>query len=385
MGWTISKLTEISLVQTGKWDANHATESGNYKFFTCAYDSFLCDTKRFHGDCLILPGNGINVGEVFYYSGEFDAYQRTYVASDIQIDPKFLFYHMKCFWRERNLNKQFGAATNYLKIGNFKDYEVAYPPLPEQQRIVTILDQAFADIEKTRANAEQNLKNTREVFDSYLQQVFSQRGEGWVEETLSNICDVRDGTHDSPKYLEEGVPFITQKNIREDGLSFKNTKFISESDHNHFYKRSNVSLGDILISMIGVNRGMACVVDEHRIFSIKNVGLIKKSPELNMLFLLYYLQSSFAKNYIESESRGGAQPFIGLTKLRAFPILQARPKDQEIVVSQLGVIESRSRRLISLYDKKIQSLDELKKSLLKKAFSGELTTETDTPVNEAIA
>ena len=189
MGWTASGLTEISHVQTGKWDANHATESGNYKFFTCAYDSFFCDTKKFSGDCLVLPGNGVNVGEVFYYSGEFDAYQRTYVVSDIQINPKFLFYHMKCFWRERNLNKQFGAATNYLKIGNFKDHEVAYPSLSEQKRIVAILDEVFADIEQARAKAEQNLLNTRELFESYLQQVFSQRGEGWVDTNLGAVAE----------------------------------------------------------------------------------------------------------------------------------------------------------------------------------------------------
>jgi len=281
------------------------------------------------------------------------------------LESRFLGYFL-----ENAPIRDLGYARHFKLL---KEVKVPLPPIPEQQRIVAILDQAFADIEKARANAEKNLKNARELFDSYLNQVFSRRGEGWVEEVLGSVCDVRDGTHDSPKYVDEGIPFITQKNIRTDGLSFEKTKFISETDHIKFSKRSNVTYGDILISMIGVNRGMACVVDDHRIFSIKNVGLIKKALNINPFFLLFYLKSQNAKKYIESESRGGAQPFIGLTKLRKFPVLLASPEEQEEVISNLILIENRIENLVSVYEAKLDSLDELKKSLLQKAFSGELT------------
>ena len=289
------------------------------------------------------------------------------------VDSSFINLWLKSSLMREQLDEGNGATVDTLTIKKLQSLQVKLPPIPEQQRIVAILDQAFADIEKARANAEKNLKNARELFDSYLQQVFSQRGEGWVEEVLGRVCDVRDGTHDSPKYVDEGIPFITQKNIRTDGLSFEKTKFISETDHMKFYKRSNVTHGDILISMIGVNRGMACVVDDHRIFSIKNVGLIKKALNINPLFLLFYLKSHTAKKYIESESRGGAQPFIGLTKLRAFPVLLASPEEQEEVVSKLTLIEARTENLVLIYETKLKSLEELKKSLLQKAFSGELT------------
>ena len=94
-GWEIKKLTDISAVQTGKHDANHSDVEGKYAFFTCAYSPLLCNTKRFEGKCLVLPGNGVNVGEVFYYEGEFDAYQRTYVINEIKINERFLYYYMK--------------------------------------------------------------------------------------------------------------------------------------------------------------------------------------------------------------------------------------------------------------------------------------------------
>ncbi len=126
---------------------------------------------------------------------------------------------------------------------------------------------------------------------------------------LGEISEVKDGTHDSPQYFNSGVPFLTQKNITENGLSFSDIKYITESDHDKFYKRSNVYYGDILISMIGANRGMSCMVGDDRIFSIKNVGLIKSSDKINQWYLLYFLKSETALNYISLMSKGGAQEF----------------------------------------------------------------------------
>ena len=120
-GWEEKSLPTIAKVSTGKWDANHAKKDGAYRFYTCASKYVYSDTKRFFGSCLILPGNGANVGDVYFYDGEFDAYQRTYVISDITINPHFLYHHMSCFWSIRNKDKQFGSATNFIKIGNFHD------------------------------------------------------------------------------------------------------------------------------------------------------------------------------------------------------------------------------------------------------------------------
>ena len=194
------------------------------------------------------------------------------------------------------------------------------------------------------------------------------------------------GLHDSPKYVDDGIPFVTQKNIREDGLSFEKTKYISEADHINFYRRSNVTQGDILISMIGANRGMACLVDDSRIFSIKNVGLVKSTDDLNMRFLLYYLKTDVAKRYVESESRGGAQSFIGLGKLRSFPVVIAPKEVQEVVVTDLDRLRTQVGRLEVIYQRKLATLAALKNSLLRKTFAGELTAKVITsPKEEAVA
>ncbi|OIR25288.1 restriction endonuclease subunit S, partial [Bathymodiolus thermophilus thioautotrophic gill symbiont] len=232
---------------------------------------------------------------------------------------------------------------------------------------------SFAEIAKAETIAKTNLQNAKELFESYLNDIFKNKGDGWTEEKLNKLTEVKDGTHDSPKYIKEGIPFVTQKNIKPYGFTIKNTKFITENDHYKFYKRSNVAFGDILISMIGANRGMSAIVNIKDVFSIKNVGLIKESERINQFFLLYYLQSSFAMKYVISMSNGGAQEFIGLRALRAFPIpFPESTKEQCQIVNKLNALSAETKKLEIVYQQKINDLKELKKSILNKAFKGEL-------------
>ena len=266
-----------------------------------------------------------------------------------------------------------GAAQPQITRTNLEPLEISFPEsLVEQQRIVGLLDEAFEGLATAKANAEKNLQNARALFESHLQSVFTQRGPGWVEKSLGEVCVVKDGTHDSPKYVTDGIPFVTQKNIREDGLSFERIKLISQEDHDDFYRRSNAAHGDILISMIGANRGMACIVDDERTFSIKNVGLVKQNPSINQEFLLYFLKSPQAAGFVKGVSKGGAQEFVGLTELRRFPVPLPPLERQNAFAEIFQSLREETQRLFRLYERKIVALEALKKSLLHQAFSGEL-------------
>ena len=258
----------------------------------------------------------------------------------------------------------------------YKDYKSEPFPLvniDEQKRIVAKLDECFSLIDNCQLKIENSLRNAKELFQSQLNQIFSQKGDGWVEKKLREVFDVRDGTHDSPKYINEGIPFVTQKNITDGGLKFEKVKFINQDDHDKFYKRSNVAFNDIIISMIGANRGMACIVDDKRLFSIKNVGLIKSNEHMNQKYILYYLKSPLANEYVSNSSKGSAQRFIGLGKLRDFPIPFIPLEKQKEISFQIDQLKSQTQSLESNYQQELDALDELKKSILQKAFSGELT------------
>lgn len=183
-----------------------------------------------------------------------------------------------------------GSTVRNLNIRLVSSVEVPVPPLPEQQRIVSILDKCFSAIERSRNNAEQNLKNAKELFESYLQGVFEKKGNGWEEKKLGEVYDVRDGTHDSPKYHNQGYPLVTSKNLKNHKLTFDNIKFISETDYLNINKRSKVDVGDVLFAMIGTI-GNPVVIEDEPNYAIKNVALFKVGNNQNSYFLKYFLDS----------------------------------------------------------------------------------------------
>lgn len=161
----VEKLGEISRVRTGKYDANHGTIDGDYKFYTCAFEQFKSPTFSFEGEAIVLPGNGANVGEVFYNEGEkFEAYQRTYVIDEIKAYTKYVYYFFKINWKKHLFNNQYGSATNYIRLNNITDFKIPLPPLEEQKKIAEVLSKAEALI----AGRKQSIQ----LLDEYLKSTF---------------------------------------------------------------------------------------------------------------------------------------------------------------------------------------------------------------------
>jgi len=334
--------------------------------------------KLFPPRTVVIAMYGATAGEVGILNIECSSNQAVcgIYPSDSFV-PDFLYYFFLNF-KAKLIAQAVGNAQPNISQAKIKNTLVPIIPIEQQQQIVNILDQAFEAIDQAKANIEKNIANAKELFQSKLNDIFSQKGEGWKQKTLNEICEVKDGTHDSPKYVDAdtGIPFVTQKNILDKGLSFEKTKFISQKDHEDFYRRSNVAYNDILFAMIGANRGMACIVDDERVFSIKNVGLIKSRNNYRSKFLLFYLKSPIARDYVAKNSSGSAQGFIGLGKLRAFPIPFTNLENQKQIEVKLDLLSNKLLKAESNYLKKLGAIEELKKSILQKAFAGELTHKT---------
>jgi len=265
-----------------------------------------------------------------------------------------------------------GGQTELARSVLTEQFLVSYPTVvAEQQRIVGILDEAFDGIATAKANAEQNLQNARALFESYLQSVFTQRGEGWVEKRLGEVYDVRDGTHDSPRYHATGFPLITSKNLKREGLSFDDVNMINEQDFVKINQRSAVHKGDVLFAMIGTIGNPTLVTVEPN-FAIKNVALFKIPQGQSGAFLKHYLASGWVISKMMQEARGTTQKFVGLGYLRDFPINVPPLAKQLEVVESLDELSAETQCLESLYQRKLAALDELKKSLLHQAFAGKL-------------
>lgn len=176
---------------------------------------------------------------------------------------------------------------------------------------------------------------------------------------LNDICDVRDGTHDSPQYVAEGYPLVTSKNIIDGQIDITNVSYISEEDYETINKRSNVDDGDILMPMIGTI-GRPVIVNKEFEFAIKNVALIKfyKDSKVMPTYIRYILDSNLFKRYVDKENRGGTQKFISLGNIRNFPIpLVSLDKQKEITttLNKLSQLIKNRKEQIELLDNLIKS------------------------------
>ncbi|WP_172921585.1 restriction endonuclease subunit S [Streptococcus sp. 4477] len=186
--------------------------------------------------------------------------------------------------------------------------------------------------------------------------------EAWAEKKLGEVNDVRDGTHDSPKYVQDGYPLVTSKNLTSEGLDFSDISFISEVDYISINKRSKVEIGDIIFGMIGTIGNPVLLKKDG--FAIKNVALLKKDGFIDNSFLIQLLQSSSFIKYISLENAGGTQKFLGLSQIRNFQLFSPSLPEQTAIGSFFQDID----QLISLQQRKLEVLKEQKKTYLKLLF-----------------
>lgn len=280
---------------------------------------------------------------------------------------KFLYYYLNSIVDLLN-DLGSGATFKELSGGKLKEVGIQFPPLPEQQRIVGILDEAFDGIAAAKANAEQNLQNARALFESHLQSVFTQRGEGLVDATLGEVCEFIGGSQ-PPKSVFEKTK--TEDNIRliqiRDYKSDRHIVYIPRAQARRFCNSDDVMIGRYGPPIFQILRGIE---------GAYNVALMKAVPvesKLTRDYLFYFLKHSTILEYVIYHSDRAAGQ-IGLTKETLAPYPMALPSlvQQQKVVSIITELESETQRLESLYQRKLAALAELKKSLLHQAFSGQL-------------
>jgi len=292
-----------------------------------------------------------------------------------KLNSKFLFYLMTSDNYKKFINElSDGANINNLKFGDLGQFEIPIPPLPEQQRIVSILDECFAAIDKAKANAEQNLKNAKELFESYLQGVFEKKGDGWEEKTLKEVCaKITDGTHQTPKYFDDGIIFLSSKNVTSGKIDWENIKYIDEKQHIEMHKRVAPRIGDILLAKNGTT-GIAAMVDRDVVFDIYvSLAHIRVLDAIIPDFMLYFINSPIAKKQFNKRLKGSGVPNLHLEEIREVIIPFPKSKEaQQTIVRKLDALRAETQKLEAVYQKKIADLEELKKSILQKAFAGEL-------------
>lgn len=259
-----------------------------------------------------------------------------------------------------------GANINNLKFGDLGEFPIPLPPLPEQQRIVSIIDEAFAAIAKAKANAEQNLKNAKELFESYLKGVFENKGDGWEERTLGEIASFSQGIQVGLEHhLTEPKPgYVRFIRIVDYTQNTDDIRYVPDPGEKYFVKED-----DIVMVRYGtpglIGRGKAGVI-ANNLFKITI-----ETKELSKDFLCLCLSQKHIQTYLSTQG-SATMPALNFGQLKTVSIGYPSLKAQQTIVQKLDALSTETKKLEAIYQQKINDLEELKKSVLQKAFSGEL-------------
>jgi type I restriction enzyme S subunit len=269
-----------------------------------------------------------------------------------KLDTWFLYYFLK---KNVELLDSLGTGATFKELSTkaLAGVEIPLPPLPEQQRIVSILDEAFAAIAKAKANAEQNLKNAKELFESYLQKLFEKKGDGWEEQLLEDCFKMKSGDNLTAKNMSEGEYPVFGGN----GIA---------GYHNQY----NLSGSNVIIGRVGALCGNVRHITENIWLTDNAFKVVDFKFDFDHSFLTYLLNHKDLRSY----ARQAAQPVISNSSLKDVVLnFPKSKKEQQTIVLQLDALRAETQKLEAVYQKKIADLEELKKSILQKAFAGELT------------
>ena len=400
--WTYFK--SISTIQTGRKDANYGSDEGKYPFFTCAAEPIRCHGYSFDCRAILLAGNG-DINNISRYNGKFEAYQRTYVvkiAEPLCFD--YIFYWFKYRWFDFNKGKMFGTAIPYIRLGNLQEFPTPIPPLAEQQRIVDRIESLFAKLDEAKEKAQAVVDSFETRKAAILHKAFTgeltakwrrthglsldtakwreEHGvgmESWHLRTIGEVCEnVKVGIVIKPSQYyvpqNEGTPAFRSANVRECRIDDFDWVYLNEKGMKD-NSRSIVHTGDVLVVRSG-NPGTACVVPE-RFDGYNAIDILIAVPNKKIIisdYLCYYTNSPLGKKTVEIGKRGIALTHFNVKGFSQMPINIPTIPEQVVIVRTLGDLFAQEQQSKEAAEAVLDQIDLMKKSILARAFRGELGT-----------
>ena len=395
-GWEVKKLGEVCEILNGGTPKTGIKEYwyGNIKWITPKdmgklRSKYVNDTPRKitsiglgKSSAKIIPIHSVilstraPIGHLAINTSEMATNQgcRGIVPSKF-IDALYLHYFLN---NSIDLLNSLGTGATFKELSRkaLASVQIPAPPLPEQKRIVKILDKAFQAIDKAKENAEKNLQNAKELFESYLNGIFVNgqlkidNGE-WEEKRLGEVCTIIGGGTPAKKneeFYKGDISWATVRDMKQDEIintEYKITdKAVSKSSTN-IVPKENV----IIATRVGL--GKVCIVKNDTAINQDLKGIIpKKKQQLSVYFLFRWFKS--ISNKIIDEGTGATVQGVKLTFINSLKISLPSIDMQKQTVQKLDQIQAETKRLEKIYQQKIADVEELKKSVLQKAFEGEL-------------
>jgi type I restriction enzyme M protein len=340
------KLGDLCRLRTGKKDVNSGNESGQYPFFTCARQHTYSNEYSFDAEAILIAGNG-DVGAVQYYSGKFEAYQRTYVLTDwVSIEGRFLYFLLSDRLKETVSKLKQGNTMPYIKLGMLTEFEIPLPPLEVQKEIV-------AEIE----GYQKVINGARAVLDHYRPHIPIH--PDWPETPLGEVCRFIDYRGKTPEKTASGLPLITAKNVREGYINPEPREFIAEADYDAWMTRGIPQIGDVLFTMEAPLGNVAEITMKGRFaLAQRLVALCPNRKILIGAFLKDLLLTRTLQDKILAHQSGTTVYGIKASVLKELTIPLPPVATQQAIVAEIEAeqaLVAANRELITRFERKIQA------------------------------
>lgn len=293
-----------------------------------------------------------------------------------KLNSNFLFHLLTSYNYKKFISElSDGANINNLKFGDLGNFIIPLPPLPEQQQIVAFLDETFEKIDTLKANAERNLQNTKELFESCLQNEFKDKLSGAKFESLDNLCElIVDCEHKTAPTQDTGYPSIRTPNIGKGNLILDDVNRVSYETYLQWTRRAIPQSGDLILAREAPAGNIAVIPENVEVCLGQRTVLIRpQKDKFESKYLAYLILSKDVQKHLLSHSRGATVEHVNMKDIRAFKIYNLIPcTEQQVIVQKLDILSEQCKTLENNYQKTIAQCEELKKALLAKAFNGEL-------------
>lgn len=379
-GWIEKKLGEVCTLQRGFDLPTRDREKGDYPLIS----SSGCTDNQAEAKVSapgVVTGRSGSIGAVFFIEKDFWPLNTTLYVKDFHgNDPRFVFHLLNKFDLKRFSS---GSGVPTLNRNSVHD-ELVYitPEISEQKRIVSIVDEAFEAIDIAIDNTKQNLTNARELFESYLNAIFTQKGNGWEETSLGAEIDLMTGfPFKSNRYTDsdQSIRLLRGDNIIQGSLRWDDVKKWPESELDE-YLTYQLKEGDVVLAMdrpwvkAGLKHAMISSNDLPCLL-VQRTACIRGLKNIDNRFLMNLIGGRAFIQHILSNQTGIGVPHISGKQIQSFRFLKPPLSEQNSISDNLEELRSQVQRLEAIYRQKLIALNELKQSILHKAFTGELTAD----------
>ncbi len=371
--WEVKPIKNLALITTGAKNTQDKIDDGLYPFFVRSQTIEKINSYSFDGEAVLTAGDGVGTGKVFHYiNGKFDFHQRVYKISDFNknLNGYFFYLYFSNNFYNRIMQMTAKSSVDSVRMEMIANMWLPVPPISEQHAIANSLN----DIDQLINSLEKLIIKKRNIKQGTMQELLSGKKrlpgfkDAWRRKDLGEIAEIRDGTHQTPSYVESGVPFYSVENVTNN--DFRNTKYISEEEHKVLTKNFEIEKGDILMTRIG-SIGECKLVDWNvRASFYVSLALLKIKDSVSSAFIYHYSNSDYFKKQADAKSLQWATPKkINLGEIAGIKVFLPLDKEEQAAIAQ--VLSDMDTEIDAL-ESKLAKYQQIKQGMMYSLLTGRI-------------